>query len=110
MSLHTRINIIEYPLSPSLCVWICGWVQLSADKRWTLAFAVFDENRSWYINENIENYSQDPSKIDPNDPDFYSSNVIYSEFTISPLCRMKSLLYFEGEKIVLKVKESCERN
>uniref|UniRef100_A0A667WTU7 Coagulation factor VIII, procoagulant component n=1 Tax=Myripristis murdjan TaxID=586833 RepID=A0A667WTU7_9TELE len=51
---------------------------LSADKRWTLVFAVFDENRSWYINENIENYSQDPSKIDPNDPDFYSSNVIYS--------------------------------
>ncbi|XP_071371278.1 coagulation factor VIII [Centroberyx affinis] len=51
---------------------------LGSDKERSLMFAVFDENRSWYISENIQKYSQDPSKVNPNDPDFYSSNVIYS--------------------------------
>uniref|UniRef100_UPI003AB01E3A coagulation factor VIII n=1 Tax=Centroberyx gerrardi TaxID=166262 RepID=UPI003AB01E3A len=51
---------------------------LGSDKERSLMFAVFDENRSWYIGENIQKYSQDPSKVNPNDPDFYSSNVIYS--------------------------------
>ncbi|KAM3867146.1 coagulation factor VIII [Diretmus argenteus] len=51
---------------------------LAPDKERSLMFAVFDENRSWYINDNIQKYSQDPSKIKTSDPDFYSSNVIYS--------------------------------
>ncbi|KAM4621997.1 coagulation factor VIII [Polymixia lowei] len=48
------------------------------DKERSLMFSVFDENRSWYISENIQKYSQDPSKINPTDPEFYTSNVIYS--------------------------------
>lgn len=42
-------------------------------------FSVFDENRSWYIDQNIRQYSTDPSKVDPNDPVFYGSNIIYSK-------------------------------
>ncbi|XP_076015760.1 coagulation factor V [Genypterus blacodes] len=51
---------------------------LGPDKEWSLIFAVFDENRSWYINENIQQYSKDPSKVNATDPEFYKSNVIYS--------------------------------
>uniref|UniRef100_A0A8C9WHF2 Coagulation factor VIII-like n=1 Tax=Scleropages formosus TaxID=113540 RepID=A0A8C9WHF2_SCLFO len=43
-----------------------------------LTFAVFDENKSWYIEENIQKYTKDPSKVDPNDPSFYKSNVMYN--------------------------------
>ena len=45
----------------------------------SMMFAVFDENRSWYIDQNIHTYSSDPSKVDPSDPDFLSSNIIYSK-------------------------------
>ncbi|KAK0138572.1 Coagulation factor VIII [Merluccius polli] len=48
------------------------------DNEMSMMFAVFDENRSWYINENIHKYSLNTSKVDPNDPDFYNSNIIYS--------------------------------
>ncbi|XP_056456329.1 coagulation factor VIII [Gadus chalcogrammus] len=48
------------------------------DQEMSMMFAVFDENRSWYIDQNIHTYSSDPSKVDPSDPDFLSSNIIYS--------------------------------
>nr|XP_061793417.1 coagulation factor VIII-like [Nerophis lumbriciformis] len=47
----------------------------STDFECRLMFAVFDENRSWYAEENIyqhQNLSQSTN------PDFYDSNVIYS--------------------------------
>ncbi|XP_068451535.1 coagulation factor VIII [Clinocottus analis] len=49
---------------------------LSPDKEWSLIFAVFDENRSWYFNENMQKSSQNLPNI--TDPEFYNSNVIYS--------------------------------
>ncbi|XP_042159228.1 coagulation factor VIII [Oncorhynchus tshawytscha] len=48
------------------------------DKVKQLMFAVFDENKSWNINDNIQKYSRDPSMVNPTDPDFYNSNVIYN--------------------------------
>ncbi|XP_034037066.1 coagulation factor VIII isoform X2 [Thalassophryne amazonica] len=51
---------------------------LGPDKEWSLIFSVFDENKSWYSNENIYQYIQDSSRINTTDPDFYNSNVIYS--------------------------------
>ena len=44
-------------------------------------FAVFDENRSWYANENIQKYSQAPNMVNPSDPDSYNANVIYSTYS-----------------------------
>ncbi|XP_035505076.1 coagulation factor VIII [Scophthalmus maximus] len=49
---------------------------LGPDKEWRLIFAVFDENRSWYFNENMQKSSKNSTNT--NDPDFYNSNVIYS--------------------------------
>ncbi|XP_049597125.1 venom prothrombin activator pseutarin-C non-catalytic subunit [Syngnathus scovelli] len=48
---------------------------LAPDKEWTVIFAVFDENKSWYVDENIYQYQN--SSRDTN-PDLYNSNVIYS--------------------------------
>uniref|UniRef100_A0A8C9TFT3 Coagulation factor VIII-like n=1 Tax=Scleropages formosus TaxID=113540 RepID=A0A8C9TFT3_SCLFO len=53
---------------------------LMSDRERHLTFAVFDENKSWYIEENIQKYTKDPSKVDPNDPSFYKSNVMYSKY------------------------------
>ncbi|KAM3613214.1 uncharacterized protein V6R79_022640 [Siganus canaliculatus] len=43
------------------------------DKTWSVIFAVFDENKSWYINENMQKSSSNTT-----DPELYNSNVIYS--------------------------------
>ncbi|XP_054452994.1 coagulation factor VIII [Anoplopoma fimbria] len=48
---------------------------MGPEKEWSLIFAVFDENRSWYFNENMQKSSQNSNITDP---EFYKSNVIYS--------------------------------
>ncbi|KAK2840349.1 hypothetical protein Q5P01_014089 [Channa striata] len=52
-------------------------VQLKADKEQHAMFAVFDENKSWYLDYNIRQYS-DQSKVNKADPDFYKSNVMHT--------------------------------
>uniref|UniRef100_A0A9J7Z3X4 Coagulation factor VIII, procoagulant component n=1 Tax=Cyprinus carpio carpio TaxID=630221 RepID=A0A9J7Z3X4_CYPCA len=54
---------------------------VTSDKEKKLLFTVFDENRSWYFEENMKKNSEDPTKIDRNDPDFYNSNVMHSGVT-----------------------------
>ncbi|XP_064182093.1 coagulation factor VIII [Anguilla rostrata] len=51
---------------------------LMSDKEKHLMFTVFDENKSWYINENIRKYIKDPSTVNHNDPGFYNSNVMHN--------------------------------
>uniref|UniRef100_A0A671LEM3 Coagulation factor VIII-like n=1 Tax=Sinocyclocheilus anshuiensis TaxID=1608454 RepID=A0A671LEM3_9TELE len=51
---------------------------VTSDKEKKLLFTVFDENRSWYFEENINKNSEDLTKIDRNDPDFYNSNVMHT--------------------------------
>uniref|UniRef100_A0A6Q2XRZ2 F5/8 type C domain-containing protein n=1 Tax=Esox lucius TaxID=8010 RepID=A0A6Q2XRZ2_ESOLU len=40
-------------------------------------FAVFDENKSWYLDENIASYSE-PGKAKKDDPDFHKSNIMHT--------------------------------
>ncbi|KAM9356695.1 coagulation factor VIII [Symphorus nematophorus] len=47
-----------------------------SDEDWSVIFAVFDENKSWYINENMQKSSL--NSYNTTDPEFYDSNVIYS--------------------------------
>lgn len=54
-------------------------MQLGSDKDWSLVFAVFDENKSWYMKENIHNQALTGCNV--TDTDVYNSNVIYSKFT-----------------------------
>lgn len=55
------------------------FLQLKADKEQHAMFAVFDENKSWYLDDNIRQYC-DRSKVNKADPDFYKSNLMHSEF------------------------------
>uniref|UniRef100_A0A3B5Q450 Coagulation factor V n=1 Tax=Xiphophorus maculatus TaxID=8083 RepID=A0A3B5Q450_XIPMA len=52
-------------------------VQLRADKEQHAVFSVFDENKSWYLEENIRR-CYDQSKVNKADPDFYKSNVMHT--------------------------------
>lgn len=51
---------------------------MSDDMRLVL-FSVFDENRSWYLEENIRRFCTDAAHVDTQDPQFYASNVMHSE-------------------------------
>ncbi|KAK9537326.1 hypothetical protein VZT92_004955 [Zoarces viviparus] len=52
-------------------------VQLKADKEQHAILAVFDENKSWYMDDNIRQYCE-RSKVNKADPDFYKSNVMHT--------------------------------
>uniref|UniRef100_A0A3B3DA01 ferroxidase n=1 Tax=Oryzias melastigma TaxID=30732 RepID=A0A3B3DA01_ORYME len=52
-------------------------VQLRADKEQQAVFAMFDENKSWYLDDNIRLYS-DFSKVNKFDQDFYNSNLMHT--------------------------------
>ncbi|XP_072029142.1 hephaestin-like protein [Amphiura filiformis] len=47
------------------------------DREFVLLFSVTDENQSWYLDENIEKFSPDPSLVDKEDPDFEESNLMH---------------------------------
>ncbi|XP_043105316.1 coagulation factor V [Puntigrus tetrazona] len=53
-------------------------VQLKADKEQHAMFTVFDENKSWYHDENINTYCSDPKRVKREDPEFYKSNVMHT--------------------------------
>ncbi|XP_059198172.1 coagulation factor V [Centropristis striata] len=52
-------------------------VQLKADKEQHAMFAVFNENKSWYLGDNIRQYC-DRSRVNREDPEFYKSNVMHT--------------------------------
>lgn len=43
-------------------------------------FAVFDENKSWYIEDNIKDYCSNPASVRRDDLKFYNSNIMHSEW------------------------------
>ncbi|TRY93962.1 hypothetical protein DNTS_021117 [Danionella cerebrum] len=51
---------------------------MTSDKEKKLLFTVFDENQSWYFEENVKRNSEDPERINRNDLDFYNSNVMHT--------------------------------
>ncbi|XP_039096968.1 ceruloplasmin-like [Hyaena hyaena] len=43
-----------------------------------LHFMIFDENRSWYFEENVRTYSSEPNEVDRNDDTFILSNQMHA--------------------------------
>uniref|UniRef100_A0A4W3GTN1 F5/8 type C domain-containing protein n=1 Tax=Callorhinchus milii TaxID=7868 RepID=A0A4W3GTN1_CALMI len=54
-------------------------LNMNIDRSKYLLLSLFDENKSWYINENIQKYCEEPSSVNTKDPEFYQSNLMYSE-------------------------------
>ncbi|XP_061454964.1 coagulation factor VIII isoform X2 [Rhineura floridana] len=52
--------------------------QIMSDEAKFVLFSVFDENRSWYLEENIKQFCADAANVNLKDPEFYASNVMYS--------------------------------
>ncbi|KFU89190.1 Coagulation factor VIII, partial [Chaetura pelagica] len=52
--------------------------QIMSDKTRFVLFSVFDENRSWYLEENIRRFCTDPDHVETQDPQFYASNVMHT--------------------------------
>ncbi|XP_054549465.1 coagulation factor V isoform X1 [Talpa occidentalis] len=51
-------------------------IQRTADIEQQAVFAVFDENKSWYIEDNINKFCENPDKVNRDDPKFYESNIM----------------------------------
>ncbi|XP_054428211.1 coagulation factor VIII [Pteronotus mesoamericanus] len=52
--------------------------QIMSDKRNVILFSVFDENRSWYLTENMQRFLPNANGVQPQDPEFQVSNVMHS--------------------------------
>ncbi|XP_038604064.1 coagulation factor VIII [Tachyglossus aculeatus] len=52
--------------------------QMMSDKKNIILFSIFDENRSWYLAENIQRFCTEPNSVDVQDPEFQTSNVMNS--------------------------------
>lgn len=51
-------------------------IQRAADIEQQAVFAVFDENQSWYIEDNINKFCENPDEVKRDDPKFYESNIM----------------------------------
>lgn len=48
------------------------------DREFALLFLIFDENKSWYLEENVKTYgSQDPGRVNLQDETFLESNKMH---------------------------------
>ncbi|XP_057595408.1 ceruloplasmin-like [Hippopotamus amphibius kiboko] len=54
-----------------------GDVEENIDESYVLMFSITDENRSWYINDNINTYTE-PGQVNAGDPGFRESNLMRS--------------------------------
>lgn len=86
-----NVNVFKLQPQPLMCTDVtlqlalcfaesCFCMQLGPDKKFSLIFAIFDENRSWYFDENMRKSTQ--KSFNTTEPDFYNSNVIYSELRL----------------------------
>ncbi|CAK7312042.1 CP [Vulpes lagopus] len=54
-----------------------GDMEKNIDRSYVLLFSITDENKSWYINDNINTYTES-GKVNASDPDFKESNLMPS--------------------------------
>ncbi|XP_071476118.1 hephaestin-like protein [Diadema antillarum] len=47
------------------------------DREFHLYFSVLNENKSWYLRQNIQHYCLTPDAVDESDPDFEESNLMH---------------------------------
>ncbi|KAG8136027.1 hypothetical protein E2320_009008 [Naja naja] len=55
-----------------------SWKPDNVDKEFFLLATVFDENQSWYLDDNINKFIEHPEEVDKEDEDFQESNKMHS--------------------------------
>uniref|UniRef100_A0A8C1N046 Venom prothrombin activator oscutarin-C non-catalytic subunit-like n=1 Tax=Cyprinus carpio TaxID=7962 RepID=A0A8C1N046_CYPCA len=73
-------------------------VQLKADKEQHAMFTVFDENKSWYHDENINTYCSDPRRVKRDDPDVVDSYLVHV-FIASTFAAINGYVYESGQEL-----------
>uniref|UniRef100_A0A665V2I4 Coagulation factor V n=1 Tax=Echeneis naucrates TaxID=173247 RepID=A0A665V2I4_ECHNA len=77
-AVNTPRDIASGLIGPILiCKRINALLQFKADKEQHAMFAAFDENKSWYLEDNIRLYT-DQTKVNRADVDFYRSNIMHT--------------------------------
>lgn len=64
----------------------------------SLLFLVFDENESWYLDENIKTYSDNPEKVNKDDEEFIESNKMHA-INGRMFGNLQGLTMYEGEYV-----------
>ncbi|KAM3834220.1 ceruloplasmin [Vipera latastei] len=54
------------------------WKPDNVDREFFLLATVFDENQSWYLDDNINKFIEHPEEVDKEDEDFQESNKMHS--------------------------------
>lgn len=54
--------------------------QKNVDKEFHLLASIFDENLSWYLDDNIKMFSKSPNTVKKHDEDFMESNKMHCKF------------------------------
>ena len=54
-------------------------MRADVDREFVLLFSVFDENQSWYLDDNIQSFSPDPSLVDKEDEEWQESNLMHGK-------------------------------
>jgi hephaestin len=52
-------------------------VPRDVDREFILLFTIFDENQSWYLEDNILAFTSDPFSVNPEDEEFEESNLMH---------------------------------
>lgn len=66
--------------------------RLQKKVQFALLFMVFDENESWYLDENIQTYSANPDQVNKEDEEFLESNKMHGMLphfintNLKPMC------------------------
>lgn len=81
------IMCIDFPLTfcSLISIFLCAISsqQKNVNMEFFLLATVFDENLSWYLDDNILMFTLNPSKIDKDDEDFQESNKMHCKKIIS---------------------------
>ncbi|XP_055986016.1 hephaestin [Sorex fumeus] len=69
------------------------------DREFSLLFLIFDENKSWYLEENVSTYgSQEPSLVNLQDDTFLESNKMHA-INGKIYANLRGLSMYQGERV-----------
>uniref|UniRef100_A0A4W2DQT0 Ceruloplasmin n=1 Tax=Bos indicus x Bos taurus TaxID=30522 RepID=A0A4W2DQT0_BOBOX len=69
------------------------------NREFALLFLIFDENKSWYLEENVETYgSQDPGRVNLQDETFLESNKMHA-INGKLYANLMGLTMYQGERV-----------
>uniref|UniRef100_A0A4X1VT78 Hephaestin n=2 Tax=Sus scrofa TaxID=9823 RepID=A0A4X1VT78_PIG len=69
------------------------------DQEFALLFLIFDENQSWYLEENVETYGpQEPGRVNPQDETFLESNKMHA-INGKLYANLRGLTMHQGDRV-----------